>query len=81
MHAMCVVCVCDVYVWGVLPWGSMSLLSFTVDIHIPDSHDRSLRTDCYISIQTRTVNKQEDLAPEGGLLSDVDLHERLPQTV
>ena len=26
-----------------------------------------------IAIQTRTVNKQEDLAPEGGLLSDAPL--------
>ena len=34
-----------------------------------------------IAIQTRRVNKQEDLAPEGGLLSDADLREDLPQTV
>ena len=75
-NPVCVVWVC---VW-ISPWGSMRLLS-SLWTYVYLTPMTGVYVQTSIAIQTRTVNKQEDLAPEGGLLTDVDLHEDLPHAV
>ena len=70
---LCVLCACDVYVMCMC--GGLTLgFNEAAAIHCGHTYltpMTGLYVQTAIAIQTRTVNKQADLVPEGGLLSDV----------